>query len=135
MEQDDLLQRITVFRERHGIAPTVFGKLAIGDGSLIPEMAEKGRKPHAVTRAKITDFMRSYEEKQKEIDLGALWLIRRCGFITLEDGEPRLESDTQIDRTIFDRLLADGRIAPSGDAMFGCQSQTFKAVDQVHVAA
>jgi hypothetical protein len=135
MEQDDLLQRITAFRERHGIAATVFGKLAIGDGSLIPEMTDKGRKPRGLTLVKIAEFMRAYDEAQKEIDLSALWLIRRCGFITLANGEPCLEGDTQISREVFQRLLADGRIIPNGDAMFGAPSQTFRAKDQLNVAA
>lgn len=135
MDHNDLLDSVTAFRERHGIAATAFGKLAIGDGSLVPEMTGKGRKPHAGTRARIAEFMRTYERAQKEIDLSALRLIWQCGFVTLEKGEPRLESNTQITADIFNRLLADGRICPNGDSMFGVEAQTFRAVDQVNVAA
>jgi hypothetical protein len=135
-DHDDLIQRITAFRERHGIAPTVFGKLAIGDSSLVPEMIEKGRKPQAMTRVKIAEFMTAYEAKQAEVDAQALALIERCGFVMVEDdGLPRLTSHTQIHPRIFDRLVADGRLIPNGDAMFGDKSQTYRVAEAAHAAA
>lgn len=132
MTEQSLLNIINAFCLRHGLSRSAFGQLAIGDASLVHDMATRGRQPRGATQVKITDFMQAHEDKQKEVDLSALWLIRQSGFITLDKGEPCLEGNTQIDKTVFDRLLSDGRIEPSGDALFGVQSQTFKAVGQLN---
>jgi hypothetical protein len=55
----DLLHRINAFCERHAIKPTAFGRLALGDGSLISNL-KAGRSPTLRSATKIDAFMSSY---------------------------------------------------------------------------
>jgi len=67
-----------------------------------------------------------------EIDRKSLDLIKRCGgFVTinLTDGEPQLESDTQISKYRLDRLIAHQMVIPSGDSLFGSPPQTYRVVE------
>jgi len=61
-------------------------------------------------------------EKDKE----AFSLIKKCGFVRIDyDGEPCLETYSQISRFRFRRLVAHGLLKPGGDSMFGLQPQTY----------
>lgn len=131
IENAALLERITTFLARHGLSRSGFGDLAIGDGGLVTDM-ERGRKLRGITQLKIIEFMEAYEKAQEERDEAALALISRCGFVSLLDGEPVLQTHTQIAKLSFDRLLAAGRLIPNNDAMFDVASQTFKPAEVAH---
>jgi hypothetical protein len=133
-DHDDLIQRITAFRERHDMAPSTFGMLAVNSGNLLSKMGE-GRNPRAKTVLRILAFMDRYEEDQRKTDLAAIGLIRKSGFVRLEsDGEPRLETNTQIDAKTFRRLVAKGYLEPAGDALFRGMTQTYRPVEALHGA-
>jgi hypothetical protein len=133
-DHDDLIQRITVFRERHDMAPSTFGMLAVNSGNLLSKMGA-GRNPRAKTVLRILAFMERYEEDQRKADLAIVGLIKKTGFVQVGlDGEPRLETHTQITDKTFWRLVAKGYLAPAGDALFQGMTQTYRPVEAIHGA-
>lgn len=65
--------------------------------------------------------------KLTEHDNRALRLIAdNGGIVGFADGEPFLESNSQISPYRFNRLIAFGYLTPNGDAMFAAQSQTYQ---------
>ncbi len=74
---------------------------------------------------------RRFAAKLTEQDKAALQIVKRAGWVGLQDGEPFLESNHQIGAYRFKRLRALGYLVPNGDAMlmFGVESQTFKVVE------
>ena len=127
MANGDLLSSIDAFLQRHSMSKSEFGVRAVNSSHLVSAMLA-GRSPRPATLSRIRDFMREWEEAQAKADAAQLALVQRCGFVTVEaDGIPRLESDTQLDLKCFRRLVASGALIASGDAMFGCPSQTYRA--------
>jgi hypothetical protein len=127
--QDDFLITVEAFRARHSLSKNAFGVTFAGNGGLLAKI-DAGRKLRATTMKKIMQRMDAYNEGTRKIDLARIEVIRRCGFVSVEtDGTPRLESDTQIEPEVFRRLVADGVLVPSGDALFGVASQTYRLAD------
>jgi hypothetical protein len=123
---EDILSQITAFRDRHSLSPSAFGVLAVNSANLVHGMM-KGRQPRSATVSRLRTFMAEYDEAQMIADQAQLELIRRCGFVTVEiDGAPRLESETQLCPKSFKRMVATGLLTPSGDALFGAPSQTYR---------
>lgn len=58
-----ILAEIKRFREAHGIAPTAFGRRAIGDANLIANL-EAGRELRRATEARVRTFMRQFQSEQ-----------------------------------------------------------------------
>lgn len=126
MNDDDLLSSINAFLQRHSMSKSEFGVRAVNSSHLVPAIGE-GRAPRPTTVSRIRAFMKEWEEAQEATDRIQLGLVRVCGFVTVEaDGIPRLESDTQLDPKSFRRLVANRALIPSGDALFGCPSQTYR---------
>jgi hypothetical protein len=126
MMQDALEIEIETFRARHGMSMSEFSLRAVNSSGLLAAVVN-GRKLRPTTMARIKQWMATYEEDQRKADLAALALVKRCGFVAVEsDGQPRLESEAQISDVAFRRLVADGQLIPSGDALFGCASQTYR---------
>lgn len=55
----DMLAKVDAFCESHGMAPTTFGRLAAGDGSLVPNL-RAGRSLTLKLANKVVDFMAEY---------------------------------------------------------------------------
>lgn len=55
----ELLANIEAFCRAHDLAPTTFGRMATGDGSLIPNL-RSGRSPTLKLAGRIVEFMVSY---------------------------------------------------------------------------
>ena len=55
----DMLAKVDAFCARHAMAPTTFGRLAAGDGSLVPNL-RAGRSLTLKTANRVADFMTSY---------------------------------------------------------------------------
>lgn len=58
----DLIGDVDAFIERHGMTPTDFGLLSIGDPNLYRHL-KKGRNPRFATLDRIRSFMRKCEER------------------------------------------------------------------------
>lgn len=65
MAQNPILTDIEAFISRHGIAESTFGREALGDWRLIPELrGGSGRRPRRLwpeTEAKVRRFMAEYQ--------------------------------------------------------------------------
>lgn len=65
MEQQPILAVIEAFVAEHQMAESTFGREALGDWRLIPELrGDGGRRPRRLwpeTEAKVRDFMAAYE--------------------------------------------------------------------------
>lgn len=61
----ELLSEIETFLARTGMTPTAFGRAALNDGMLIPNLKKKGRRLWPETEAKVRDFMREKEPTQQ----------------------------------------------------------------------
>ncbi|MCB4860764.1 hypothetical protein K7W03_14305 [Sphingobium sp. PNB] len=55
----DMLAKIEAFCAKHSIPPTTFGRLAVGDGNLIPGL-RKDRSMTLRTGQRVIDFMATY---------------------------------------------------------------------------
>ncbi|WP_016744354.1 hypothetical protein [Rhizorhabdus wittichii] len=68
MEQQPILSDIERFIAQHGIAESTFGREALGDWRLIPELrGDGGRRKRRLwpeTEAKVREFMATYRAKQ-----------------------------------------------------------------------
>lgn len=66
MATNDLLAEIEAFLARPDVAmsPTLFGKLAVNDGKLIPGL-RNGRRLWPETEKRIREFMRDYQVPDK----------------------------------------------------------------------
>ncbi|MEI9886121.1 MAG: hypothetical protein WDN08_06395 [Rhizomicrobium sp.] len=60
LESQALLEEISDYCRRHGLAESTFGRLAINDGKLMTRLRTGGRVTHE-TLARMQDFMRSVE--------------------------------------------------------------------------
>lgn len=61
----EMLAKIEAFCADKGIPPTTFGRLAVGDGNLIPGL--KGSRSMTLrTGQKIIEFMATYRPEQSE---------------------------------------------------------------------
>lgn len=60
MEKDPILGDIESFLTATGIAVSAFGKLALGDPLLVYQL-RKGRELRIRTRARVRDFINSYQ--------------------------------------------------------------------------
>ena len=58
--ETDILNSIDLFLERHGMAPSRFGRDATGDPQLINSI-RRGRSPSLKVLQQIAEFMRRYE--------------------------------------------------------------------------
>lgn len=70
MEQHSILNEISAFVRTHGMAESTFGRKALGDWRLIPELRGDGRKkPRRLwpeTEAAVRQFMATYRPEQSE---------------------------------------------------------------------
>lgn len=55
----ELLDQIDAFVARNGMSPTAFGRLAVGDPSLVGDL-RSGRMPNLRTVGRLTEFMENY---------------------------------------------------------------------------
>lgn len=62
-------------------------------------------------------------------DLVAFREISRCGFVRIERDGGCLETGWHVSPGRLARLRGLGLVAPSGDSMFGVESQTWKLTD------
>jgi len=60
-----LLTDIHTFCDKHGIAPTRFGELALNDKPFVAQL-ENGRRLWPETEAKVRQFMATYEPNPRE---------------------------------------------------------------------
>lgn len=60
------------------------------------------------------------------LDAEALELIRQCGFVSIDRGQPCLESNRQIGKGRFRRLIEHRVLVPSQDSFLGGVSQTYR---------
>src|SRR5207237_3212706 len=81
--ETELLDRITAFRERHGMAPTTFGRNATGNANLVREL-EEGKSPSLRTAQRIAAYM-------ADVDAEALTRAKLDAPI-----EPRPEEDQPL---------------------------------------
>lgn len=126
MTQDELMECIEKFRKRHSLTKSAFGLMTSNSSGFLASV-ELGRKLRGKTISNIIKRMELYEADKRKADKNTLDNIAICGFVTVEhDGIPRLESNAEIDPASFRRLIEDGLLIASGDAMFGCQSQTYR---------
>ena len=125
-EQKKLAAEIEIFRHRHGMAISTFGKLAVNSAGILPKM-KIGKRITTWTRDKLVAFMADMDEIVRRKDMQALKLIAACQMVAVEAGEPCLETNTQIDAATLHRLISAGLLVPSGDDFFDvAKSQTFK---------
>ncbi|CAB4137836.1 hypothetical protein UFOVP326_99 [uncultured Caudovirales phage] len=61
-----LLEDIATFLTRHGMPPTRFGVLAVGDGNLVADLRAGSRSPRIDTVERIERFMREYNAAHGE---------------------------------------------------------------------
>jgi len=61
----DILSGIERFIAEHGLPPTTFGRKAIGDANLIPNLKD-GRELRRATEAKVRRFMAEYESRNHD---------------------------------------------------------------------
>jgi hypothetical protein len=67
--QPDLLSDIEAFLETHGMSPTMFGELALGDRHFVKQLrggeAKPPRRVWPETAAKVRTFMVTYKPEQE----------------------------------------------------------------------
>lgn len=56
---DDLLLLIDTFRAAHGMSESKFGRMAVKDAKLIPQL-RAGREPRRATIARVRNFMATF---------------------------------------------------------------------------
>lgn len=64
-----LIRSINTFLRRHGMAPTIFGRLAAHDPRLVADLRD-GREPGAAMEARCHAFMAGYEKAKETADVG-----------------------------------------------------------------
>lgn len=68
MAQNPIVADIEAFIAQHDMAESTFGREALGDWRLLPELrGDNGRRPRRLwpeTEAKVRDFMASYRSDQ-----------------------------------------------------------------------
>jgi hypothetical protein len=123
---DLLLEEIETFLAEMSVAPSIFGERACKSGHLVPEL-RKGRQCRPETIAKIRAYMqRVRDEEGDRVAEAARRIAAQGGFITFRsDGEFDLVPEG-ADLHRLRRMIAAGLLVPSGDAMFGAVSQTYK---------
>jgi hypothetical protein len=71
-EEEDMLvmRKIERFLRQNAIAPTTFGRLAVGDPRLIHDM-RRGRMFRASMIRRVENFMITYQADQQNMDVGS----------------------------------------------------------------
>jgi len=61
----DVLTSISRFCDSHGIKPSAFGRLAVGDGNLVGDLRAGKRSITLKTAARLADFMTNYRPSER----------------------------------------------------------------------
>lgn len=125
---EEIRTEVEDFLAKTGMAPTTFGMAALKAGSFVREL-RAGRSPRAATIAKIGQFMREAEERQRAQDETALIAIRRAEYVQVDLlGEP-FGLPPGVSPGTFHRLVERGLLVGGGDGLIGNQHQTYRPAD------
>lgn len=125
LELDPILETIEAFLEESDITASELGIGAVNSSSLVP-MIRSGRRLRERTRARVMAYIKAELAAEAERDADAISIIRRTGFVYVDiNGEPCLETNQQITKTRFQRLVKYGLLVPNNDALIDTMSQTY----------
>lgn len=124
---EEIRAQVEDFLAKTGMAPTTFGVAALKAGSFVREL-RAGRSPRAATIAKLGQFMREAEERQRAQDEMALAAIRRAEYVQVGLlGEP-FGLPAGVSPETFHRLVERGLLVGGGDGLIGNQHQTYRPI-------
>lgn len=125
LELDPILETIEAFLAETEITASELGVGAVNSSSLVP-MIRSGRRLRERTRARVIAFIKAQLAAEAERDADAISIIKRTGFVYVDiDGEPCLETNQQISKMRFQRLLKHGMLIPNHDGLIDAISQTY----------
>ena len=123
---EEIRTQVEDFLAKTGMAATTFGMMALRSGAFVREL-RAGRLPRQTTIAKLGQFMRETEERQRVQDEEALAVLRRTdGYVQVDaSGDPiGLPFGVSIDA--FHRLVERGLLVGGGDQLIGDRPQTYR---------
>ena len=121
---EEIRTQVEDFLAKTGMAATTFGMMALRSGAFVREL-RAGRLPRAGTIAKLGQFMREAEERQRQQDETALAALRD-GFVQVDTlGDP-INLPASVSADTFRRLVESGRLVSAADGLIDGVPQTYR---------
>jgi len=124
---DWLREEVEGFLANTGMPHCVLGQKAVSDSSFVPRL-RAGRECRPVTIAKVRKYIAEgfAEEERAGIEAAVTAIGKMGGYVAMESDGSFAMAPAGVPEQRLRRMIEKGILKPSGDAMFGVASQTYR---------
>jgi len=124
---DWLLVEVEGFLKDTGMAPTTFGVRTVRSGSFVSAL-RAGRQCQPATIARVRKYIAEgfAEEERAGIEAAVTAIGKMGGYVAMESDGSFAMAPAGVPEQRLRRMIEKGILKPSGDAMFGVASQTYR---------